>query len=124
MSEGTTQRSPIKEEDIKKLLKASEDLMQMGLLFSAGIDTALKEFKTAFELSMKTHFMASAVAEMLSRSFNNLEQKVTTNLDGMNSIYTEGGEWYTFYLGMALGRVGPPPALQAPAEKAQAKAAS
>ena len=83
--------------------------MQTGLLFSENIDTALHEFKTALELSLKTHFMATAVAEMMARSFESLERKVLTNLEGINNICTEGGQWYSFYLGTALGRVASPP---------------
>ncbi|MFN8007627.1 MAG: hypothetical protein U0V70_11490 [Terriglobia bacterium] len=82
----------------------------------------MREFKTAFELSMKTHFTAAAVAEMLSRSFEKMEQKVQTNLEGINNIYTEGGQWYSYYLGMALGRVSPAPPSKSSPEKRQAKA--
>jgi len=123
MSEGTSQYSRLKEEDINKLLKTTEDLMQMGLLFAANIDKALQEFKTSFELSLKTHFMAMAVTEMLAQSFERLEKRVQSNLEGINNIYTEGGQWYSFYLGTALGRVMPPPAVETPPDKAQAKAA-
>ena len=126
MTEGTSRPPRLTEDDINKLLKTSEDLMQTGLMFSGNLNTALQEFKTAFELSLKTHFMATAVAEMLAQSFEKLEQKVQTNLEGINNICTEGGQWYSFYLGTALGRVVSPPSTtaEAPPEKSQAKAAS
>ena len=126
MTEGTSKLPRLKEDDINKLLKASEDLMQTGLIFSGNVNTALQEFKTAFELSLKTHFMATAVAEMLAQSFEKLEQKVQSNLEGINSLCSEGGQWYSFYLGMALGQVVSPPSstAEAPPEKSQAKAAS
>ena len=126
MNESKTHRPRLKEEDVNKLLKASDDLMQTGLLFSRNIDTALNEFKATLELSLKTHFLATAVAEMMTRSFESLERKVLTNLEGINNICTEGGQWYSFYLGTALGRVTSPPTKdqEALTEKTKSQAAS
>ena len=126
MIEGASRHPRLTEDDINKLLKTSEDLMQTGLMFSGNVSTALQEFKTAFELSLKTHFMATAVAEMLAKSFEELEQKMQSNLEGIKKICTEGGQWYSFYLGTALGRTVPPPstATEVPPERAQGKAAS
>jgi len=126
MSEGASRHPRLTEDDVNKLLKTSENLMQTGLMLSENIDTALREFKTAFELSLKTHFMATAVAEMLAQSFEKLEQKLQSNIEGINNICTEGGQWYSFYLGTALGRAVSPPstATEAPPEKARGKAAS
>jgi hypothetical protein len=126
MNDSKTQRPRLKEEDVNKLLQASDDLMQTGLLFSHNIDTALNEFKATLELSLKTHFLATAVAEMMARSFESLERKVLTNLEGINNICTEGGQWYSFYLGSALGRVASPPqkVQEALTEKTKSQAAS
>lgn len=126
MTDSKSQHPRLKEEDVNKLLQASDDLMQTGLLFSHNIDTALQEFKTSLELSMKTHFLATAVAEMMARSFESLERKVLTNLEGINNICTEGGQWYSFYLGTALGRVASPPrkVQEALSEKSKSQAAS
>jgi hypothetical protein len=126
MTDGINKSLRLKEDDIDKLLKASDDLMKTGIVFSGNIDTALQEFKTAFELSLKTHFMATAVVEMLAQSFEKLEEKVQSNLEGINNICTEGGQWYSFYLGMALGRAVSLPSIatETSADKAQAKAAS
>jgi hypothetical protein len=126
MSESRSQHPRLKEEDVNKLLQASDDLMQTGLLFSHNIDAALHEFKAALELSLKTHFLATAVAEMMARSFESLEKKVLTNLEGINNICTEGGQWYSFYLGTALGRVASPPKMvqEGLSEKSKSQAAS
>src|SRR3990172_6878825 len=125
MSQYPNRHINVKEEDISKLLKTREEFMQMGLAFSDSIDEALREFKTSFELSLKTHFVAMGVSEMLSKSFQTLEKKVQSNLDGINKICTEGGGWYSFYLGTALGREMPTPqATLPPPENSAAKAAS
>ena len=125
MSQYPSKQIHIKEEDITRLLKTSEELMQMGLAFSGDIEAALLEFKTSFELSLKTHFIAVGVSEMLTKSFQALEKKVQLNLDGINKICTEGGGWYSFYLGTALGRKMPAPeSASPPPENSAAKAAS
>jgi hypothetical protein len=76
----------LKEDDINRLSKTSEDLMRTGLSFSENIETALQEFKAAFEHSLKTHYLATAIAEMLAQSFENLDLKLKSNLQGINNI--------------------------------------
>lgn len=92
------------EEDVNKFLKASEDLMNLGITFSHNIDSAFLEFKQTLELMIKSNFVERAVVEMLANSFNKLESTVKFNLENIVNIYTEGGQWYYFYLGRAVGR--------------------
>ena len=92
------------EEDVNKFLKASEDLMNLGITFSHNIDSAFLEFKKTLELMIKSNFVERAVVEMVADSFNKLESKVKSNLESIVSIYTEGGQWYSFYLGKVVGR--------------------
>jgi hypothetical protein len=97
------------EEQVKKFLNASDDLMKLGIAFSRNIDSAFREFKQDLEMMTKTDFVEKAVVEMLSDSFERMEAKVKANLENIVSIYQEGGQWYSFYLSRAIGkRVGLP----------------
>lgn len=113
----TTQPS---QDSVDRFLKASGDLMSLGETFSGNIDTALEGFKVRLEAFLKTHFLERAVAEMLAKSFSEFEGEIRTNLDGINKICTEGGQWYAFCFGSALGRPVLPPT-SAETEQAQAK---
>jgi len=120
------QKNP-SEENIDKLLKASEDLMKLGMSFTHKIDLALGEFKQNFELMMRTNFLEKAVREMLAESFATLENVVKTNLENIDQIYTEGGDWYSFYLGKAAGKEVLRPPSNAPnaaSEKAKVQSRS
>jgi hypothetical protein len=115
------------EEEIDKFLKASEDLMKLGMSFTHKIDSAFGEFKRNFEQVMRSNFVEKAVREMLADSFVALENEVKANLESIGQIYTEGGEWYSFYLGRAAGKeILPPPARQhnGVSEKAKAQSGS
>jgi hypothetical protein len=90
------------DEQIKRFLNASDDLMKLGITFSQKIDSAFQEFKKELEMMTRTHFVEKAVVEMLSDSFARLESKVKTNLESIVSIYREGGRWYSIYLGRAM----------------------
>jgi hypothetical protein len=92
------------EEDVNKFLKANQDLLNLGITFSHNIDSAFLEFKKILELMIKSNFVERAVVEMLADSFDKLEGKVKSNLENIVNIYTEGGQWYSFYLGQAAGR--------------------
>jgi hypothetical protein len=121
-----TRRNPA-EENIDKFLKASEDLMKLGMSFTHEIDTAFGEFKRNFELVMRSNFLEKAVREMLAESFAALENVVKANLENIDQIYSEGGDWYSFYLGKALGKEILPPPAKVPndvLEKAKAQSES
>ncbi|MSO22815.1 MAG: hypothetical protein EXQ58_06080 [Acidobacteria bacterium] len=98
------------QESVDRFLKASKDLMRMGERFSGNIDVALEGFKLRLDAYLKSHFLEKAVAEMLAQSFSEFELEIRTNLDGINKICTEGGQWYAFCFGSALGREVRPPA--------------
>jgi len=117
----TTQQS---QESVDRFLKASEELMTMGETFSGNIDVALEGFKIRLDAYLKTHFLEKAVAEMLAQSFCEFEREIRTNLDGINKICTEGGQWYAFCFGSALGRQVRPPAEPAQDLNARASTAS
>jgi hypothetical protein len=103
----TSQQS---QDSVDRFLKASADLMSLGGTFSGNIDAALDGFKLRLEVFLKSHFLEKAVAEMLAQSFSEFERELRTNLEGINKICTEGGQWYAFCFGNALGRQVQPPA--------------
>lgn len=117
----TTQQS---QESVDRFLKASEELMRMGESFSGNIDAALEGFRIRLDGFLKSHFLEKAVAEMLAQAFSEFEREIRTNLNGINKICTEGGQWYAFCFGSALGREVRPPAQPAQDLKARAHGAS
>ena len=109
------------QESLDRFFKANEELMRMGETFRGNIDVALDGFKIRMEAFLKTHFMEKAVAEMLAQTFSEFERETRTNLDGINRICTEGGQWYAFCFGSALGRQVRPPASPDPTQDVKAK---
>ena len=109
------------QESLDRFLKASEELMQMVETFRENIDVALDGFKMRMEAFLKTHFIEKAVAEMLAHSFSEFERETRTNLNGINRICTEGGQWYAFCFGSALGHQIKPPGSEDSARDAKAK---
>jgi hypothetical protein len=113
------------QDSLDRFFKANEELMRMGETFRGNIDAALDGFKVQMEAFLKTHFMEKAVAEMLAQTFSEFERETRTNLDGINRICTEGGQWYAFCFGSALGRqVRPPESPEAQDVKAKTHSAS
>jgi hypothetical protein len=110
--------SPSREESIDRFLQASEEMMKIGLSFSGNIEVAIGEFKQKLATILRTHFVEKGVAELLAQSFANFEKEVSTNLRGVNDIYTEGGRWYAFCVEAALGRPVTPPSPKVEAEAA------
>ena len=112
------------QESLDRFLQANEELMKMGETFRGNIDVALDGFRIRMETFLKTHFMEKAVAEMLAQTFSEFEREARTNLDGIEKIYTEGGQWYAFCFGSALGRPVRPPGSADPAQDMKAKTQS
>ena len=108
--------SPPSQESLDRFLQANAELMRMGETFRGNIDVALDAFKIRMEAFLKSHFMEKAVAEMLAETFYDFERETRTNLDGIEKIYTEGGQWYAFCFGSALGRPVRPPGSTGPAQ--------
>ena len=98
------------QESLDRFFKANEELMRMGETFRGNINVALEGFKVRMEAFLKTHFMEKAVAEMLAQTFSEFERETRSNLEGINRICTEGGQWYAFCFGSAVGRQVRPPA--------------
>ena len=109
------------QESLDRFLQANAELMRMGEAFRGNIDVALDAFKIRMEAFLKSHFMEKAVAEMLAETFYEFERETRTNLDGIEKIYTEGGQWYAFCFGSALGRQVRPPGIAGPAQDVKAK---
>jgi len=109
------------QESLDRFLQANAELMRMGETFRGNIDVALDAFKIRMEAFLKSHFMEKAVAEMLAETFYDFERETRTNLDGIEKIYTEGGQWYAFCFGSALGRPVRPPGSASPAQDVKAK---
>jgi hypothetical protein len=109
------------QESLDRFLQANEELMRMGETFRGNIDVALDGFRIRMEAFLKSHFMEKAVAEMLAETFSEFERETRTNLDGMNKICIEGGQWYAFCFGSALGRQVRPPGAADPAQDMKAK---
>ena len=110
------------QDSLDRFFQASDELMRMGETFRENIDVALDTFKTRMDAFLKTHFMEKAVAEMLAQTFSDFEREARTNLDGINRICTEGGQWYAFCFGSALGRQVMPPGSPDPAQDVKGKA--
>ena len=109
------------QESLDRFLQANAELMRMGEAFRGNIDVALDAFKIRMEAFLKSHFMEKAVAEMLAETFYEFERETRNNLDGIEKIYTEGGQWYAFCFGSALGRQVWPPGSTGPAQDVKAK---
>jgi len=109
------------QESLDRFLQANAELMRMGEAFRGNIDVALDAFKIRMEAFLKSHFMEKAVAEMLAETFYEFERETRTNLDGIEKIYTEGGQWYAFCFGSALGRQVRPPGSTGPTQDVKAK---
>jgi len=116
--------SPQSQASIDRFLKANEELMRLGASFGGNIDVAMEAFKMRLDAFLKSHFLEKAVAEMLSQSFSEFEREIRSNLDGINKICTEGGQWYAFCFGSALGRQVQPPAEPAQDLKSKKRSAS
>jgi len=112
------------QESLDRFFKANEELVKMGEAFRGNIDSALDGFKTQLEAFLKTHFLEKAVAEMLAQSFTEFEREARSNLDGIDRICTEGGQWYAFCFASALGRVAQPPGNPDAAQRVKAKSKS
>ncbi len=91
-------------ESIDRFLKASGELMDLGVCRSGNIVAALESFKLRFRALLKTHFVERAVAEMMDKALSELEREVKDNVDDITKICTEGSQWYAFCFGTALGR--------------------
>ena len=57
------------DEEVKKFIDASDDLMKLGIDFSHNIGLAFLEFRQHLEEMMKTNLVEKAVVELLSDSF-------------------------------------------------------
>jgi hypothetical protein len=102
-------RVPPNQTSIDRFFKANEELMNIGTSCSDKLIAAMESFKATFDNVLKTHFVEKGVAEMLAQSFSELEREVSTNVDGIRKICTEGGQWYAFCFGTILGREVEPP---------------
>jgi hypothetical protein len=94
------------EEEIHKFLNACQDFMRLGVTFTTNIRVALGDLRKIYDPVLKSNYMDKAVVELLTRSLNEFERKTDSNLEGIHKICTKGCQWFTFYLGKALGSEG------------------
>lgn len=92
------------EEEIHKFLTGCENLMHLGTSFTGNIRIALSELRKTYDPVLQSNYLDKAVVELLTRSLNEFEKKIESNLDGINRICTRGSQWLVFYLGKSLGK--------------------
>ena len=94
----------VTEEEVYKFLTGCENLMRLGASFTGNIRTALSDLRKTYDPILQSNYTDKAVVELLTRSLNEFEKKIDSNLEGINKICTKGGQWLVFYLGKSLGR--------------------
>ena len=92
------------EEEVCKFITGCENLMHLGASFTGNIRSALSDLRKTYDPILQSNYLDKAVVELLTRSLNEFEKKIDSNLEGINKICTKGGQWLVFYLGKSLGR--------------------
>jgi hypothetical protein len=92
----------LSEDDVQKFMQGCEDLMLLGNKFTTNIRQAVTELKDTYDPVLKSQYIEKAVVELLTRSLQEFEKKVESNLEGIDKICTKGGKWFSFYLGRAV----------------------
>jgi hypothetical protein len=96
------QNQKLSEDDIQKFMQGCEDLMRLGAKFTANIRQAVQDLKNTYDPALKSQYVDKAVVELLTRSLQTFENKVESNLEGIDKICTKGGKWFAFYLGRRI----------------------
>ena len=90
------------EDDVQKFMQGCEALMLLGNKFTTNIREAVTELKDTYDPVLKSQYVEKAVVELLTRSLQEFEKKVESNLEGIDKICTKGGKWFSYYLGRAV----------------------
>ncbi len=92
----------LNEDDVQKFLQGCEDLMQLGTKFTENIRKAVADLKATYDPVLKSQYVDKGVVELLTRSLQDFEKRIESNLEGIDKICTKGGKWFAFYLGRAV----------------------
>jgi hypothetical protein len=96
------QNRRLSEQDVQKFIEGCEDLMRLGVRFTENIRQAIDDLRKTYEPTLKSQYVDKAVVELLTRSLREFEQKVESNLDGIEKMCTKGGNWFAYYLGRTV----------------------
>lgn len=96
------QNKKLSEDEVQKFMQGCEDLMLLGNKFTTNIRQAVTDLKDTYDPVLKSQYVEKAVVELLTRSLQDFEKKVESNLEGIEKICTKGGKWFSFYLGRAV----------------------
>ena len=96
------QNRKLSEEDVQKFMQGCEDLMRLGNKFTTSIRQAVADLKGTYDPVLKSQYVDKVVVELLTRSLQDFEKKLESNLEGIDKICTKGGKWFSFYLGRAV----------------------
>jgi hypothetical protein len=110
------QSKKLSEDEVQKFMQGCEDLMLLGSKFTTSIRQAVADLKNTYDPALKSQYVDKVVVELLTRSLQDFEKKVETNLEGIEKICLKGGKWFSFYLGRALEKDLPGQPSTEPAE--------
>lgn len=96
------QNKKLSEDEVQKFMQGCEDLMLLGNKFTTNIRQAVTDLKDTYDPVLKSQYVEKAVVELLTRSLQDFERKVESNLEGIDKICTKGGKWFSYYLGRAV----------------------
>lgn len=96
------QSKKLSEDEVQKFMQGCEDLMLLGNKFTTNIRQAVTDLKDTYDPVLKSQYVEKAVVELLTRSLQDFEKKVESNLEGIDKICTKGGKWFSYYLGRAV----------------------
>ncbi len=91
------------QEEVYKFLGACEDLMRLGSTFSGNIRNAFTDLKKTYDPVLKSNYVDKSAAQLLTRSLDEFQRKMDSNLEAINRICAKGGKWFVFFLGKSLG---------------------
>src|SRR5262245_43354152 len=100
-------RAKLTDEEVQKFLNACEDLMRLGATFTGNVRRGFSDFKKVSDPVLKSHYVDKNAAEMLTRSLNEFEKKMDSNLEALNKVCAKGGQWFVFFLGKSLEMTSP-----------------
>jgi hypothetical protein len=96
-------RERMTDEEVQKFLNACEDFMHLGATLTGNVRRGFSDFKKVSDPLLKSNYVDKSAAELLTRSLNEFEKKMDSNLKALNKICTKGGKWFVFFLGKSLG---------------------
>lgn len=96
------QNRKLSDEEVQRFMQGCEDLMRLGSRFTSIIRQALSELKSTYEPALRSQYVEKAVVELLTKSLQDFEKKVESNLEGIDKVCAKGGKWFPYYLGRAV----------------------